>query len=173
MREGAAAGITTPRVVVERALEQLEALMPEDVTMSTLWKPMMQFPASMKDDARKSIEADYRRILVEETIPALRHLGAFVRNFYLPKARTTDGFGALPNGKDMYRLAVRYETTTDRTPDEIHEVGLTEVKRIQASYLLITHQGPPRCGLTNLAISAVFQRDGHGTQSHPIPEGSF
>ena len=39
--------------------------------------------------------------------------------------------------------------------------------------LLITHQGPPRCGLTNLAISAVFQRDGHGTQSHPIPEGSF
>ena len=39
--------------------------------------------------------------------------------------------------------------------------------------VLITHQGPPRCGLTNLAISAVFQRDGHGTQSHPIPEGSF
>jgi len=38
---------------------------------------------------------------------------------------------------------------------------------------LITQQGPPRCGRTNLAISAVFQRDGHDTQSHPIPEGSF
>jgi uncharacterized protein (DUF885 family) len=135
MREGAAAGVTTPRVLVERALEQLEALTPEDITRSTLWKPMMQFPASMKDDARKSVEADYRRILAEETIPALRHLGNFVRNFYLPKARTTDGFGALPDGKNMYRLAVRYETTTDRTPDEIHELGLAEVERIQASYL--------------------------------------
>ena len=135
MREGAAAGITTPRVLVERALEQLEALMPEDVTKSTLWKPMVQFPASMGDDARKSVEVDYRRILAEEMIPALRHLGDFVRNFYLAKARTTDGFGALPNGKNMYRLAVRYETTTDRTPDEIHELGLAEVKRIQASYL--------------------------------------
>ena len=135
MREGAAAGITTPRVLVERALEQLEALTLEDVTKSTLWKPMVQFPASMGDDARKSVEVDYRRILAEEMIPALRHLGDFVRNFYLAKARTTDGFGALPNGKDMYRLAVRYETTTDLTPDEIHELGLAEVKRIQASYL--------------------------------------
>ena len=81
MREGAAAGITTPRVLVERALEQLEALMPEDVTKSTLWKPMVQFPASMGDDARKSVEGDYRRILAEEMIPALRHLG-------LPPART-------------------------------------------------------------------------------------
>jgi hypothetical protein len=42
-----------------------------------------------------------------------------------------------------------------------------------AMELLITQQGPPRCGRTNLAISAVFQRDGHDTQSHPIPEGSF
>jgi len=72
-----------------------------DVTTSTLWKPMLQFPTSMKDDARKRVEADYRRILVEKTNPAFRHLGAFVRNFYLPKARTTDGFGALPDGKDM------------------------------------------------------------------------
>jgi uncharacterized protein (DUF885 family) len=75
---------------------------------------MVQFPASMGDDARKSVEVDYRRILAEEMIPALRHLGALF-GFYLAKVRTTDGFSALPNGKNMYRLAVRYETTTDRT----------------------------------------------------------
>jgi uncharacterized protein (DUF885 family) len=135
MREGAAAGVTTPRVLVERTLAQLEALTPEDITKSTLWKPIMQFPASMDVDARNRVEADYRRVLAEEMFPALRRLAGFVRSDYLPKARTTDGFGALPDGERMYRFAVRSETTTDRTPDEIHALGLSEVKRIQASYL--------------------------------------
>jgi uncharacterized protein (DUF885 family) len=135
MREGTAAGVTTPRVLVERALAQLEALTSEDVTKSTLWKPIMQFPAAMDGEARNRVEGDYRRLLAEEMFPALRRLATFVRNEYLPKARTTDGFGALPNGDKMYRLAVRSETTTDLTPDEIHELGLREVARIQASYL--------------------------------------
>src|SRR6185436_3903980 len=67
--------------------------------------------------------------------PALRRLAGFVRNDYLAAARTTDGFGALPGGDRMYRFAVRYETTTDLTPDEIHALGLGEVKRIQAVFL--------------------------------------
>ena len=133
MREGAAAGVTTPRVLAERALAQLEALTPEDMTKSALWKPIVQFPASMDAEARNRVEADYRRVLADEMFPALRRLAAFVRNDYLPKARTTDGFGALPSGDRMYRFAVRNETTTDLTPDEIHELGLREVKRIQAS----------------------------------------
>ena len=135
MRQGAAAGVTTPRVLVERTLAQLQALTPEDMTKSTLWKPILQFPAAMDAEARKSVEADYRRVLADEMLPALRRLAGFVRKDYLPKARTTDGFGALPGGDKMYRLAVRNETTTDLTPDQIHELGLREVKRIQASYL--------------------------------------
>jgi uncharacterized protein (DUF885 family) len=134
MRDGAATGVTTPRVLVERTLAQLEALTPDDMTKSTLWKPILQFPASMDADARQRVEADYRRVLAEEIFPALRRLAGFVRSDYLPKARTTDGFGALPDGDRMYRFAVRSETTTDRTPDEIHELGLREVQRIQASY---------------------------------------
>jgi uncharacterized protein (DUF885 family) len=135
MREGAAAGVTTPRVLVERTLAQLEALTPEDMTKSTLWKPIARFPAAMDAEARGRVEADYRRLLADEMFPALRRLAAFVRSDYLPKARTTDGFGALPNGDKMYRFAARNETTTNLTPDEIHDLGLREVKRIQASYL--------------------------------------
>jgi uncharacterized protein (DUF885 family) len=135
MREGVAAGVTTPRVLVERALEQLDALVPEDAPTSPLWRPMLRFPTFIGDDARKSLEADYRRLLAEEVLPALRHLADFVRNFYLPQARSTDGLSALPKGNDMYRLAVRYETTTDSTPEEVHELGLAEVRRIQANYL--------------------------------------
>ena len=135
MREGAAAGITTPRVIAERTLSQLEALAPEDMTKSPLWKPMTSFPASIDAATRASLEAAYRKILVDEMFPAIRRLWAYARNEYIPKARSTDGFGALPGGDRMYRFAARYETTTDLTPDEIHELGLKEVKRIQASYL--------------------------------------
>jgi uncharacterized protein (DUF885 family) len=135
MRDGAAAGVTTPQVIAQRALAQLEGLAPEDMTKSTLWKPMTAFPASIDADARARLEADYRRLLTEEMFPAVRRLAAYARNDYLPKARTTDGFGALPGGEKMYRFAVRANTTTDLSPDEIHELGLREVKRVQALYL--------------------------------------
>lgn len=135
MREGAAAGITTPRVIAERSLSQLDALAPPDMTKGSLWKPMTSFPASIDAATRTTLEAEYRRILADEVFPAIRRLAAYARNDYIPKARTTDGFGALPGGDRMYRSSVRYETTTDLSPDEIHELGLKEVKRIQASYL--------------------------------------
>jgi uncharacterized protein (DUF885 family) len=135
MRAGAAAGFTTPRVLVERALAQLEALTPEDLTKSTFWRPVRRFPAAIDAETRSRLEADYRGILSEEMFPALRRLASYVRNDYLPAARTTDGFGALPGGDRMYRLAVRSATTTDLTPDEIHALGLSEVKRIQADFL--------------------------------------
>ena len=135
MREGAAAGITTPRVIVERSLNQLDALAPDDMAKSSLWRPMTRFPASIDAATRVSLEADYRKLLADEVFPAIRRLSAYARNDYLPKARTSDGFGALPGGDRMYRSVARYETTTGLTPDEIHELGLKEVKRIQASYL--------------------------------------
>ena len=135
MREGAAAGMTTPRVIAQRALSQLDALAPEDMTKSALWRPMTGFPASIDGAKRASLEAEYRKLLAGEVFPAIRRLSAYARNEYVPKARTSDGFGALPGGDRMYRFAVRYETTTDLTPEEIHELGLKEVKRIRTSYL--------------------------------------
>jgi uncharacterized protein (DUF885 family) len=135
MREGMASGVTTPRVLASRALAQLEGLAPEEMSKSALWKPMTQFPASLDAAARARLEGEYRRLLAEEMFPAIRRLAAFVRNDYLPKARTSDGFGALPNGDAMYRHLVRSDTTTDLAADEIHALGLKEVKRVQASYL--------------------------------------
>ena len=135
MREGRDAGITTPRVIVTRTLGQLDALAPEDMAQSSLWNPVTQFPDGMDAASRARLETEYRKLLAEEIFPAIRKLAQFVRSDYLPHARTTDGFGALPGGSDMYRWAVRSETTTDLTPNEIHQLGLTEVKRVQALFL--------------------------------------
>ena len=140
MRDGAAAGITTPRVLVERTLEQLEALAPEDMAKSALWRPILRFPRAIDAETRARLEADYRGILADEMFPALRRLARFVRSDYLPVARTTDGFGALPGGDTMYRRVVREATTTDMTPDDVHALGLSEVKRIQAAFVAAAQQ---------------------------------
>jgi len=135
MREGMAAGITTPQVIARRTLGQLEALTPQEMEKSSLWKPITNFPAAIDKDARVRLEAEYRKLLADEVFPALRRLASFAREEYLPRARTSDGFGALPGGERMYRYAVKSETTTELTPEEIHSRGLAEVKRIQAVFL--------------------------------------
>lgn len=135
MRDGIATGIVTPRPQVELTLEQLDALVPEDMTKSALWQPILRFPRAFDTETRVRLEAEYRDILSTEIFPALRRLAGFVRSEYLPAARTTDGFGALPDGDAMYRFAVRNATTTDLTPDEIHALGLKEVARVQPSFL--------------------------------------
>lgn len=137
MRDGMAGHVTVPQALLERALPQLEALAPEahDMAKSALWKPVTQFPASMDMEARQRFEAEYRQLLTEAVLPALRHLATFVRHEYMPHARTSDGLGGLPQGDPMYRLAVQNQTTTDMTPDEIHQLGLQEVTRVQGKLL--------------------------------------
>ena len=137
MRAGIQAHVTVPQAILERSLPQLESLAPEaqEMTKSSLWKPVTRFPASMALEARQRFEADYRKLLTEEVFPAIRQLATFVRHEYLPRARTSDGLGGLPQGEQMYRLAVKNGTTTDMTPDEIHQLGLQEVMRVQGKLL--------------------------------------
>ena len=140
LREGMASGMTIPRVIVEQSLRQLDALTPEDMEQSAFWKPVANFPDSVTDERRQAIEAEYRKLLATSVFPALRRLTSYVRSDYLPHARTSDGFSALPQGEAIYRLAVRLETSTDMTPAEIHALGLREVARVQA---LLVSAGRP------------------------------
>lgn len=137
MRDGIAVHVTVPQALLEHALPQLESLAPEaqDIAKSSLWKPATQFPASMDMEERQRFEAEYRQLLTEEVFPAIRQLATFVRSEYMPHARTSDGLGGLPQGDHMYRLAVKHQTTTDMPPDEIHQRGLQEVKRVQDKLL--------------------------------------
>jgi len=137
MRDGMEAGITIPRAILDRSLPQLRALAPDarEPATSALWRPVSRFPASMDSAARDRFEAAYRKLLVEEVLPAIRRLAAFVEHEYMPRARTTDGLSGLPQGDRMYSLAVRSQTTTDMSVDEIHELGLREVSRIQGRLL--------------------------------------
>jgi len=131
MREGVAKGYTNPRVLMERALPQLEAQVVADPEQSLFWGPIRNLPASFSAADRERLTAAYRTAIETKIVPTYRRLHDFVRDEYLPRCRTTVGLDALPNGRAWYAYKVRAVTTTDYTPAQIHEIGLKEVARIQ------------------------------------------
>lgn len=130
MRLGIAEGVTQPRIVMERVLPQLAAHVVEDIEKSVFWMPVKKLPDSFSAADKKRITTAYRNRIQHVVVPAYRRLHDFVKDEYLPKARDTVGRWALPNGREWYAYEVREMTTTDKPPEEIHEIGLAEVERI-------------------------------------------
>lgn len=131
MREGVARGIVQPRVLMERTLPQYEPLTSDDPATNIFFAPLKKLPASLPAAEREKLRADYLAAIHSIIIPAYVRLRSFIRDEYLPHCRDSAGLGALPGGGEMYAYWVRYWTTTDRAPDEIHRLGLAEVARIR------------------------------------------
>jgi uncharacterized protein (DUF885 family) len=132
MRAGMQQGVVLPRPLVERLLPQLDQLAPAELEQSVFWKPVTAMPAAFPAEDRARLTAAYRVLIEERLNPAYRRLAAFLRDEYLPKARDTIAMTALPDGRDWYAYRVHQMTTTDYTPERIHEIGLSEVARIGA-----------------------------------------
>lgn len=130
MRQGIAAGVVQPEVLMERVLPQLDALIKDAPEETLFWRPVAAMPEAIGADDRARIEADYRAMIGGELMPAFRRLRDFVATEYLPACRDTHGLADLPDGEAWYAFNAARSTTTAMTPDEIHEVGLAEVARI-------------------------------------------
>jgi uncharacterized protein (DUF885 family) len=130
MRAGVAAGLTQPRPLVEKVLPQLAALSvakPED---SVFYGPLRTLPADLDEPTRARLTQDYRAAIAR-LLTSYGRLREYMSKEYLPKARTSVGWSALPGGKEWYAFLVAVYTTTRMTPDEIHDLGVREVARIQ------------------------------------------
>jgi uncharacterized protein (DUF885 family) len=132
MRTGLARDITQPRVVMERVLPQLDAQIVDDPRTSVFYEPIRHFPAGFDEPTRARLTARYQTAIADRIVPAYRRLRTFIHDEYLPRCRTTEGLGALPDGAAWYAQAVRTSTTTSLTPDEIFDLGHKEVARIRA-----------------------------------------
>lgn len=130
MREGMRRGIVQPRVLMEKTLPQLEAHVVDSPEKSLFDQPIRNLPATFSNEDKDRLMKAYRSAISEEIIPSYRRLHAFVRDEYLPATRTSAGMHDLPGGPEWYRSLVKQTTTTDLTPDQIHEIGLSEVTRI-------------------------------------------
>lgn len=129
MREGMAKGIVQPRILMERVLPQLVPLMADDPANNILFTPLKSLPANLNATEREALTAEYTAGIRTVMLPAYARLHAFIRDEYLPKCRSTAGISAVPGGREAYAYSVRLQTTTDLTPEEIHEIGLREVAR--------------------------------------------
>lgn len=135
LREGMAAGVTQPRVLIERVIPQLEALIDEDPTRTLFWRPVANFPEGIEAAERERLGEAYRTLIADTLMPAYRALLGFVRDEYLPACRDSVGMGDLPDGDAWYAYRARVSTTTDLGPQQIHQIGLDEVARIHAAML--------------------------------------
>ena len=140
MREGIAKGYTLPRVLVERTLPQLAAQLVEKPEDSLYWGPIANLPASFTADEQARLTAAYRAAITNQVIPSYRRLHDFLRDEYLPKARTSVGLDALPDGQAWYEYNVRNISTTDYTPAQIHAIGLREVERMHGEMRKVMQQ---------------------------------
>jgi uncharacterized protein (DUF885 family) len=95
------------------------------------WGPIQNMPEDFSAADRDRLTSAYRTMIESQVMPAYKRLRAYINDEYLPKTRETVGLDALPNGKAWYAYNARNSTTTNRTPDEIHQLGLSEVARIQ------------------------------------------
>ncbi len=122
---------TQARIIIERVPNQLDALIvakPED---SPFWGVFESMPASISDESAAALKSSARMIIAEQLTPAYAEFKRFIEEEYLPKTRERPGIGTLPGGKAVYAMLARHFTTTNMTPEEIHNIGLSEVARIR------------------------------------------
>lgn len=132
MREGVEVGVVRPRILMEKALPQLAAQVVDDPEQSDFWQPVANMPDSISEEDRERIEAAYRDHITNVLSPAYAKLHDYIAEDYLPHTRETIGQGDVPGGEAYYAFMVRESTTTDYTPEEIHEIGKQEADRLFA-----------------------------------------
>ncbi len=130
MDEGIENKVVLPRVLVERFIPQLQAQIVAKPEESIFYSPINNFPESFSADDKTKLTAEYQSMIVEKLMPAFTSLEKYFVSTYLPNARASDGWSAMPNGKKWYQYLANSHTTTKLPVDEIHEIGLKEVARI-------------------------------------------
>jgi uncharacterized protein (DUF885 family) len=134
MREGMRVGVVQPRSVMQSALPQFQKLAAKTAEASSYYAPVTNMPKTFSDADRRALTQAYRSTIANQLNPALARLARFIETDYLPAARTSTGWNALPHGAEWYLARVASQTTTTLTPEQIHATGLAEVARIQGEY---------------------------------------
>ena len=128
--KGIAAGVVLPKAMVIKMIPQMERLAEKDTSKNVFYGPLRKFPESFTVQQKEKIRNDYHKAIFTQLISAYTKLATYLKNDYLPKARTTSGYDAMPGGAARYSYLVRYYTTTNKTPEEIYQTGLNEVDRM-------------------------------------------
>ncbi len=131
MREGIGAERVLPAITLEGWEESVDAQITDDPESSLLYGPLKELPAAVPVGEHDRLRAAAREAISTVVVPGYRRFRQFMAEEYVPRARDSVGISAVPGGRDFYRHRVRKYTTLDLTPEEVHQTGLAEVKRIR------------------------------------------
>lgn len=142
MRKGMQAGVTPPAITLRDVPQQIRNQLVDDPDQSPLLTAFTQFPANVDSLQQATLKKQAEAAYSEKVAPAFEKLLVFMENEYLPAARESIAMRDLPNGEAWYAYNVKQSTTTDLTPEQIHQIGLAEVKRIRGEMeVVITSSG--------------------------------
>jgi uncharacterized protein (DUF885 family) len=132
LQDGLTRGYTPPKLMLRDVPKQIADLIPADPPSSPLLEPFTEFPVGFPEAERTRLTERAKNIYANTVAPAFQKLHDYVTSTYIPACRENIAATALPSGATAYAFHVRWQTTTNLTPQQIHEIGLAEVKRIRA-----------------------------------------
>ncbi|HWE84756.1 MAG TPA: DUF885 domain-containing protein [Terracidiphilus sp.] len=129
-----------PKYLLEKALEQVKQLANQKPEDSPLAMPLKKFPASIPQAEQERIRTEMLDVIAKKVLPAYVRFARFMEVSYVPAGREEPGISALPDGVKYYQFLIHRTTTTNLTPDQIHQLGLEEVKKDEAEMLTIAEK---------------------------------
>lgn len=140
MRRGMASGRIPPGILLGQVVQQCTRLAEAKTEESPFAQPVKKFPPSISEADQKRLRESVIDAVQNAVQPAYAKFAKFVRDEYEPKGRTEVGMWSLPDGEEWYAFRVRQSTTTDLSPEQIHQIGLQQVAADQAEMLKIANK---------------------------------
>ncbi len=157
---GMKAGIVFPKSLVIKMIPQMQSMVVTDAKKSLFYGPINLLPASFSAADKERLTKEYEASILTVIVPTYKKLADFLQNEYLPKTRTSSGLSSLPGGVEMYAFQVKQQTTTNRTPEDIYQTGLSEVARIRKAMdsiqNLVGFKGDLKSFFANLSTDKKF-----------------
>lgn len=156
MRKGMSGNLMPPKFLLEKVVTQAEGIGSNAPDKSPFAQPLAKFPKEISEADQKRLRESLIAVIRDQANPAYLKFAKFVREEYAPKGRMEPGIWSLPDGAARYAAAVKSSTTTNLTPEEIHQIGLREVARIEKEMMEIA----ARLGFKDLkTFNAAIEKD--------------
>ena len=129
-----------PKFLLQKALEQVKQLANQKPEDSPLSSPLKKFPASIPAAEQERIKTQMLAVIGKQVLPAYQRFARFMELSYIPAGRTEPGISSLPDGAKYYQFLIRRTTNTNLAADQIHQIGLDEVKKDEAEMLALARK---------------------------------
>ncbi len=140
MQKGVKDHLMPPQFIIPKIARQCDEIAAAKPSASAFAEPLSKFPATFSSADKARLRKAILGAIANDVDPAYRKFSAFVKHQYAPHGRKEVGLWSLPDGAARYSFQARASTTTDMTPEQIHQVGLSEVQRIETLMLGVANK---------------------------------